>query len=78
MLRKLAFVLAVAAGATLQFASPAPAAVADGVLAGRTSLIDNTLIDKVQYESAAKTTATTKPDGRARAGTGAAMRRAMV
>jgi endosialidase-like protein len=50
MLRKLAFILAVAAGATLPFASPAPAAVADGALAGRTSLIDNSLIDKVQYE----------------------------
>jgi hypothetical protein len=50
MLRKLAFPLALAAGLTLQFASPAPAAVADGALAGRTSLIDNALIDKVQYE----------------------------
>jgi hypothetical protein len=50
MLRKLAFILAVAAGATLHLASPAPAAIADGALAGRTSLIDNSLIDKVQYE----------------------------
>ena len=50
MLRKLAFILAVAAGATLPFASSAPAAIADGALAGRTSLIDNSLIDKVQYE----------------------------
>ena len=50
MMRKLAFILALAAGTTLQFASPAPAAIADGALAGRTSLIDNALIDKVQYE----------------------------
>src|ERR1700688_1353905 len=50
MLRKVAFILAVAAGSTLPFASPAPAAIADGALAGRTSLIDNSLIDKVQYE----------------------------
>ena len=49
MLRKLAFIIAVAAGATLQFAGPAPAAIADGALAGRTSLIDNALIDRVQY-----------------------------
>ena len=49
MLRKLAFILAVAAGATLQLPSPAPAAIADGALAGRTSLIDNALIERVQY-----------------------------
>ena len=49
MLRKLAFILAVAAGTTLPFASPAPAAIADGALAGRTSLIDNALIERVQY-----------------------------
>ena len=49
MLRKLAFILAVAAGATLHLASPAPAAIADGALAGRTSLIDNALIERVQY-----------------------------
>ena len=49
MLRKLAFILAVAAGATLPFASPAPAAIVDGALAGRTSLIDNALIERVQY-----------------------------
>jgi hypothetical protein len=49
MLRKLAFILAVAAGATLQFAGPAPAAIADGAVAGRTSLIDNALIERVQY-----------------------------
>jgi hypothetical protein len=50
MLRKLASILALAAGTTLLLASPAPAAIADGALAGRTSLIDNALIDKVQYE----------------------------
>jgi len=50
MLRKLASILAVAAGATLQFANPAPAAIADGALAGRTSLTADALIDKVQYE----------------------------
>lgn len=49
MLRKLAFILAVAAGATLHLASPAPAAIADGALAGRTPLIDNALIERVQY-----------------------------
>jgi hypothetical protein len=49
MLRKLAFILAVTAGATLHLASPAPAAIADGALAGRTSLIDNALIERVQY-----------------------------
>jgi len=50
MLRKLASILALAAGTTLHLASPAPAAIADGALAGRTSLTDNALIDKVQYE----------------------------
>jgi hypothetical protein len=49
MLRKFASILALAAGATLHLASPAPAAVADGALAGRTSLIDNALIERVQY-----------------------------
>ena len=50
MLRRLTFSLTLGLGLALQLASPGAAAVADGALAGRTSLIDNALIDKVQYE----------------------------
>src|SRR5271154_1746420 len=50
MLRRLTFSLTLGLGLALQLASPAAAAVADGALAGRTSLTDNALIDKVQYE----------------------------